>query len=674
MMAVQHRSNSSGNSGTDGRRSQKRDLHTRAVLTALADGNPKSARDIIKATGIDEKTISHLLSNLWRKHLILRTDKPLFEYSRQFKGRAGFSSNTKMFHLYIINDKISNSQKEQGEEQRQDTTGSIVIDGHRFVQFSPEYSDKRGNRGNKSKAQLVLSYLREHSDRAFYSTEIFTALKDKGVTMPDIMTTARRYERKGLLYVRGYQTHDSQSPFQEGYLIIWIRHEADDNLHEQQDDLAALKQAVLRTNEALKDKASTNPLVQRVMAIRNLVVSETELGRVTNVNQIKDMLRTATDNEAESAITRDIQLYPSIREVRLFDAYRYYYHESINQEILAASLEMAKNYIRISKGKANRIGHNWEACVEWFIDRFTVGAEFRMQNHRQNKRTSDVYNGTGGNGRNTSNNLGGRMDPRRITLHLIRSVGDRRQSAEVDRVWTVTPSVFAKPVTYVLECKWGIVSKRDLDDFFNVLKWSTDFGADTPEGRQVKNGIVGVFAGGAFEEVNVKVNGNGNGDRNRGDNTINRKDASHSSTNNNSNFNANTTITLAQYAERLNVQLLRASHFNEKLRDRGVPKDATVQKMCKTARDERDVRRILDAIWDKPEGAKDILAEAIKANDAVFRFEAELLSSGNNNDDNNNSKKEEGKGKEKEERGKEVAHTAAISEVAAVSNKTAPAT
>lgn len=78
--------------------------YVKAVLTALADGKPKSARDIINATGIDEKTVSHLLSNLWRKHLILRTDKPSFEYSKQFKGRAGFKSNTRMYHLYIIND------------------------------------------------------------------------------------------------------------------------------------------------------------------------------------------------------------------------------------------------------------------------------------------------------------------------------------------------------------------------------------------------------------------------------------------------------------------------------------------------------------------------------------------------------------------------------------------
>jgi hypothetical protein len=553
-----------------------KDYCVKAVLTALADGKPRSARDVVTTTGIDEKTVFHLLSNLWRKRLILRTDKPLFEYNKQFKGRAGFRSNMRMFHLYVINGQRGQGEVEGERAGTEDTP--FVIDGHRFVQFSSEYSDKRGNRGSKSKAQLVLNFLKENPDRAFYSTEIFSALKEKGVTMPDIMTTARRYEMKGLLYVRGYQTHDSQSPFQEGYLITWIEQDVG-------DDLAALKQAVMRTNEALKNKASTNPLVQRVLAIRNLIVSETELGRIASINQVRDVLR-ATDNEVKSAIARAMQLYPSIREIKLFDAYRYFYHESMNEEVLNASLEMAKNYIRISKGRANRIGHNWEACVEWFIDRFTVGAEFKTQNHRNN--------GTG------------RMDPRRITLHLIKSVGDRRQNAEVDRVWTVTPSVFARPVTYVLECKWGLVRRKDLDDFFNVLKWSTDFGVDTPEGRQVKNGVVGVFAGGAFEDIHVKMANRSGKDSNDGK-----------------------TITLAQYAERLNVQLLRAANFNEKLRDKGVPKDATVQKICKAARDERDVRRMLDAVWEKPEDAKDVLDRAIKTNSSVFKFEEELEANGN---------------------------------------------
>jgi hypothetical protein len=42
----------------------------------------------------------------------------------------------------------------------------------------------------------------------------------------------------------------------------------------------------------------------------------------------------------------------------------------------------------------------------------------------------------------------------------------------------VTPGPFSPTVTYVLECKWSGVTKKTLDDFLKVLKWSTDFGVD----------------------------------------------------------------------------------------------------------------------------------------------------------------------------------------------------
>jgi len=116
------------------------------------------------------------------------------------------------------------------------------------------------------------------------------------------------------------------------------------------------------------------------------------------------------------------------------------------------------------------VGHNWEACVEWFIDKFTRGAEFQAQEHW----TRD-------------------MDSRHITLHLIENVGDRRRGAEVDRAWIVTPGVFAKPITYVLECKWGVIHKREVDEFFEVNRWSKEFRADTKKGRTVKQRIIGVF-------------------------------------------------------------------------------------------------------------------------------------------------------------------------------------
>ena len=147
-----------------------------------------------------------------------------------------------------------------------------------------------------------------------------------------------------------------------------------------------------------------------------------------------------------------------LKEVKLFDAYRYYYHISLKGRELEEAIETKKNYIRKTKGRANRIGHNWEAVAEWFIDKFTTGAIFWTQQHRN------------------------KMDPKRITLHLIKPVGGRRRAAEVDRVWEVSPSIFAPAITYVLSCKWGLVERRHIDDFLEVLRWSKEFGVDTPEG------------------------------------------------------------------------------------------------------------------------------------------------------------------------------------------------
>jgi len=174
--------------------------------------------------------------------------------------------------------------------------------------------------------------------------------------------------------------------------------------------------------------------------------------------------------------------YGDISELKLFDAYRYYHHTSLYGEELKAAISMKENYIRLAKGTANRVGHNWEAAADWFIDTFTQGAKFWTQKHRS-----------------------GSMDPRRITLYLIKGVGGRRRAAEVDRIWDVNPGVFAPTITYVLSCKWGLVRKAHVDDFLEVLRWSKEFGVDTPEGRAVKQGVVGVFAASSFKPGVLKA-------------------------------------------------------------------------------------------------------------------------------------------------------------------------
>jgi hypothetical protein len=158
----------------------------------------------------------------------------------------------------------------------------------------------------------------------------------------------------------------------------------------------------------------------------------------------------------------------------------------------------------------------------------------------------------------------------------------------------VTPGIFSQPIVYVLECKWGLIQKNYIDDFFEVLRWSKEFGVDTPDGRQAKQGVVGVFAGSAF---NPKE-------------SVRLKDE--------------TDISLATYAARMNVQLLKASDFNEKLREKGVPNAVTAQRICRVAKDEKDVREILEAIWKSPDKSEEIMGEISDKNKELYEFEKML--------------------------------------------------
>jgi len=68
---------------------------------------------------------------------------------------------------------------------------------------------------------------------------------------------------------------------------------------------------------------------------------------------------------------------------------------------------------------------------------------------------------------------------------------------------------------------------------------------------------------------------------------------------------------------------LKTSDFNQKLRERGCIK-VTVQKICRYARDEKEVRAILEAIWQNPEEDEEILAEVIRRNKEIYEFERML--------------------------------------------------
>jgi hypothetical protein len=178
-------------------------------------------------------------------------------------------------------------------------------------------------------------------------------------------------------------------------------------------------------------------------------------------------------------------------------------------------------------------------------------------------------------------------------VKILFDTGERKLFAEVDRVWTIQPSPISQPVTYVLECKWGLVRKESLEDFLNVLKWSMDFGFDSQQGRMIKQGVIGIFAGTAFNpKDNVKV--------------------------------GNEVLSVAQYAARMSIQLLKVSDLNEILHKLGVHKSVTVQKVCTRARNEGEVREVLSKIWNEPKDAQDSIDQLVAKNASVFEFEREL--------------------------------------------------
>ena len=71
----------------------------------------------------------------------------------------------------------------------------------------------------------------------------------------------------------------------------------------------------------------------------------------------------------------------------------------------------------------------------------------------------------------------------------------------------------------------------------------------------------------------------------------------------------------------MNIQLLKSADFNEKLRERGCEKSITVQRVCRIAQDEDEVRRIMKKLWENPSDSKQTLVQSEKKNMKIYKFE-----------------------------------------------------
>ncbi len=514
------------------------------LLDLMSDGRPRSSRDVAQRLLFTDRAAESVCYRCWKAGLLLRSEKPIHERNSSFAGRAGHRYNTRSYYLFIL----------------QNGSDEMEVERLKFLCF-----EKTPRISKPNKSQLILSFLRDNVDKAFYNSEIPRLLKDQGINIRDVAANLRRYERKGQVFFRGYRSAEHETPFAAGYIVTY--------LDASKSRSQAITEALQRTEMLLEGGSHVNPLAERIRLIRDEILKAKELKEIVGLPFLKQKLH-CNEDQIRLALDRAMQLYKDeIHELKIFN-YPYIHHSSLSDEDLRIAIEDKKDYIRRVKGKDNRIGHNWEACVEFFVDKLTKGAEFLEQTHRS------------------------RMDKRRITLKLLRPVGERKMFAEVDRVWTIRPSPISQPITYVLECKWGLVRKKELEGFLSVLKWSYDFGVDTPEGRAIRQGIIGIFAGTAFNpEEKVTV--------------------------------GNETLSLARYAARVNIQLLKAIDLNEMLRKRGVEKHVTVQKICSRARNETEVREVCDKIWSNSAISKELLDQLAVKNSGLFEFEKSLQEEGN---------------------------------------------
>jgi hypothetical protein len=83
-------------------------------------------------------------------------------------------------------------------------------------------------------------------------------------------------------------------------------------------------------------------------------------------------------------------------------------------------------------------------------------------------------------------------------------------------------------------------------------------------------------------------------------------------------------INLPAYAARINIQLLKASDFNSKMRERGCDKSVTVQRICRIAKDENEVRKTIDVLWTNSSKREQILTEVLEKNHELYQFEKML--------------------------------------------------
>jgi hypothetical protein len=187
------------------------------------------------------------------------------------------------------------------------------------------------------------------------------------------------------------------------------------------------------------------------------------------------------------------------------------------------------------------------------------------------------------------------MHPYRHTLHFIKPVRRRKKSAEIDGVWeSREPALLCnnEEVTNLIEVKFNLIRRDDVEDFLDIARFSKEFGADDRHGRVIRNGVVLWMAGAAIDNrASILV--------------------------------GNDYLTVASFASRLGIKFIPVSQINEQLQHHGWEK-ASVKAICKAAKDAHEAMEILDQIWAHPKEAKEIISKYTEQNKSILEQERML--------------------------------------------------
>jgi hypothetical protein len=512
------------------------------VMQLLEDGKPRSVKQIALEIGLEDECVYNAVHLLHEAGALLKGEKAQAPESinKWQKSRGQL--------LWLV---ASNGEKE------------AFNSGQKYVAYR--------RREGKSLYQTIISYIREElREKAAFTTAVRTSLEKRlGVQMSQsmIMSVVDRYRRE--VYVRGYQSPHRMTPFEQGFAVTWI----DPNLPRER----ALTEAKERTDRFLQGEQTTSPLFQRVHSIFD-IVTDVSLKRdiASQIFIISEV--GCSRHQLELALKKTLEFYPSIKRVSIFGdeqgnyGYPHYYNEKIlSHDDLEAAVKAKQQYLMKVKSSDERKGHALEGVVWWSLEKFRR-ARFLPQKHR-----------TEG------------MHPYRHTLHLIKPVRRRKKSAEIDGVWESREQALLcnnEEVTNLIEVKFNLIRRDDVEDLLDIARFSKEFGADDRHGRVTRNGVVLWMAGAAIDNrASILV--------------------------------GNEYLTIASFAARLGIKFIPISQINEQLQRRGWEK-ASVKAICRKAKDAHEAMEMLDQIWAHPEKAKEIIAKYTEQNRSILEQERML--------------------------------------------------